>query len=118
MSRIQKGDRVRVTIVGDVDWTNGDAFEVGNTNLFSPQWDHVVSVEKLTPPKPKVGETITGQRLQGTMWKRGTIIAKADRPEVEYILTAEGWWYGFTSITPKSYPFSQFTKDYIVVRVA
>lgn len=88
MSKYKPGDRVEVTIVGEVVHSSGDFLQLENdVHLWTV--GRGIQVRKLAPKKPKVGEVITGERLKATPWKRGTVVLSDDIP---CLLTADGVW--------------------------
>lgn len=116
---IRVGDKITVTTTstvnevfgpdksyGYVQLDNGQAFNNGALDSDVLQWTRV------SRPKAKTGDTVTGKDLVGTMWKRGTMIGSAlfggpGRPE--YVLRGDGKWahLGGTN-TGVAYAFSDF----------
>lgn len=95
--RIRTGDRVRVTIVGDVTGVDSDGVYLFTSSqsedYIDPNNRLVTSVEKLKHRRPEVGATITGARLKDTWWKRGTVVQMlGDFSTIDLMLLASGQW--------------------------
>lgn len=97
MSRFAEGDRVEVTITGEV---TGVGIDGGIQFLTVNEDVHVslgvadyIKVRKLARPKPQVGDELTGHEVSQVMWKRGSMIcvSNADRRNA-LVLFADGLW--------------------------
>lgn len=90
MTKFKEGDRVEVTIVGDVTHAySDDIVQLDNGVIIGPRKNGSVRLRKVAPSKPKVGEVIDGARLKATSWKQGTVVVSCGIPAM---LTKYGKW--------------------------
>lgn len=114
---IRVGDKITVTTTGTVVETykpdgygyvrldNDQSFLNDDLDGDTLQWTRV------SRPKPKTGDIVTGKDLVGTPWKRGTMIGTTAYDHPQYVLTASGKWATLNTYSnerPAMYDFSEF----------
>ena len=89
------GDRVKVTLSGVVTYRNGGTICVNGPAATVRLDDPSVTVA-LSTAKPRVGEIISGRRVNAAKLKRGTILQGTwvTGDEGQLVLNGEGHWQG------------------------
>lgn len=95
MGKYSVGDRVEVTIVGDITDGDGNYLTLNDGDIRLWAGTRGVQIRKMAPPKPQVGDVIDGARLKATQWKRGTAVVCVNNPYDKglYVLHADGDWH-------------------------
>lgn len=116
---VQVGDRVRVIYEGrvtDVSHTSGGLCLDGALYV---NLNDAGTVERLSTPKPKEGDVITGRQLRNIKWKRGSIVTHGFETDFPgWVLHGDGTWHSLSD--KRRFPFDEFAEraTYLVKHVA
>lgn len=97
MTKLREGDRVEITLVGEVVGADGLGFIVLDNDVHVWTRTENMQIRKLAPRKPEAGDVISGRRLKETPWRQGTVIRFVSDdmpPSRPHILKWDGTWHG------------------------
>lgn len=114
---IQVGDKVRLTYEGIVEASFPSTGYLKLADSYVIHSSHeTTKVERLSLPKPKVGDIVTGRQVNSIKWKRGSILG--GKNDHKWVLLGNGRWCSLSDGSTYQFSDFYFSNKYAVKYVA